>query len=55
VNAVAPKWEWTFGILQLNLFSSDTDVSSLQPVLAYAIHPKCSLALGDLQETFDWR
>lgn len=55
VGAVAQKGKWTFGMFNQNLFSSDTEVSSLQPVLAYVINPKWSLALGDLQETYDWR
>jgi hypothetical protein len=55
VGAVAQKGKWTFGLFNQNLFSSDTEVSSLQPVLAYVINPKWSLALGDLQETYDWR
>jgi hypothetical protein len=55
VGAVTQKGKWTFGVFNQNLFSSDTEVSSVQPVLAYVINPKWSLALGDLQETYDWR
>jgi len=44
-----------FGLFNQNLFSGDTEVSQLQPILAYQLGDGWSLSLGDLQIAYDWK
>ncbi len=56
VGVVLKKGRWTYGFLNQNLFSAD-DVATaqIQPILAYTFSKKVSVALGDLQYTYDWK
>lgn len=55
VGAVLKKGPWTYGFLNQNLFSGDdVATSQLQPILAYTFSKSVSVALGDLQLTYDW-
>jgi len=56
VGAVFKKEKWTYGIFSQNLFSGDDIATSqLQPILAYTINKKISVAFGDQQFTYDWK
>jgi hypothetical protein len=56
VGAVLKKKRWTYGFLNQNLFSADDlATTQLQPILAYTFTKKVSVALGDLQYTYDWK
>jgi hypothetical protein len=55
VGYVTQKGKWTLGAFNQNLISSDTNVSFLQPVIAYTINPKWTISAGDLQEGYDWK
>jgi hypothetical protein len=55
VGAVLKKGRWTYGFLNQNLFSGDdVATSQIQPILAYTFSKTVSVALGDLQYTYDW-
>lgn len=55
VGAVLKNGPWTYGLLNQNLFSGDdVATSQLQPILAYTFSKTVSVALGDLQITYDW-
>jgi hypothetical protein len=55
VGAVFKHGKWTYGFLNQNLFSGDdVATSQLQPILAYTFSKSVSVAVGDLQYTYDW-
>jgi hypothetical protein len=55
IGYVTQKGKWTLGAFNQNLISGDTNVSFLQPVIAYTINPKWTISAGDLQEGYDWK
>ena len=55
IGFVTQKGKWTLGAFNQNLISEDTNVSFLQPVIAYTIDTKWTLSAGDLQEGYDWK
>jgi len=55
ITYVTQKGKWTLGAFNQNLISGDTNVSFLQPVIAYTINPKWTISAGDLQEGYDWK
>lgn len=55
IGYVTQKGKWTLGGFNQNLISNDTNVSFLQPVIAYTINPKWTISAGDLQEGYDWK
>ena len=56
VGLVFKKDKWTYGVFNQNLFSfGDTATTQIQPILAYTVNKKVSLALGDVQYTVDWK
>lgn len=55
VGVVLKKNKWTYGVFSQNLFSlGDIATTQIQPILAYTVNKKVSLALGDTQYTVDW-
>jgi hypothetical protein len=56
VGTVLKKGRWTYGFLNQNLFSADDIATTqIQPILGYTFSKKVSVALGDLQYTYDWK
>lgn len=56
VGLIAKKGRWIYGAFSQNLFSlGDIAVTQLQPVVGYTVNRKVSLALGDVQHTYDWK
>ena len=55
IGAVFKKEKWLYGVFNQNLFSGSVATSQLQPILAYTVNRKISLALGDLQFIHDWK
>jgi len=55
IGYVTQKGKWTLGGFNQNLISNDTNVSFLQPVIAYTINPNWTISAGDLQEGYDWK
>ncbi|MFM8573886.1 MAG: hypothetical protein ACKOAU_19980, partial [Pirellula sp.] len=55
VGFTTRKGNWTLGAFNQNLISNDTNVSFLQPVIAYTINPKWTISAGDLQQGYDWK
>ncbi len=51
---VASKGKWTYGMFNQNLFSGDTQITALQPLVAYQLGNGWALAAGDAQWTIDW-
>ncbi|HEY0460812.1 MAG TPA: hypothetical protein VGC97_16870 [Pyrinomonadaceae bacterium] len=56
IGAVLKKGKWTYGFLNQNLFSFGGDIKTtqIQPILAYTVSEKISLAVGDAQFTVNW-
>ena len=55
-GVVFKKEKWTYGVFNQNLFSSDTTATTqIQPILAYTVNQKVSIAFGDQQFTYDWK
>jgi len=54
IGAVATKGKWTYGLFNQNFLGSDTQLSSLQPVVGYQLGGGYSLSAGDAQFTYDW-
>ncbi len=55
VGAVLSKGKWTYGIFNQNFIGSETELSSLQPVIGYQLGNGYSLSAGDAQFTYDWK
>ncbi|MCX6602595.1 MAG: hypothetical protein NTV52_03285, partial [Acidobacteria bacterium] len=55
IGAVLSKGKWTYGIFNQNFFGSETELSSLQPVIGYQLGNGYSLSAGDAQFTYDWK
>lgn len=51
---VGSKGKWTLGILNQNLFGSDTKFTAIQPLVAYSLGNGWALAAGDAQYSVDW-
>lgn len=55
-GVVFKKEKWTYGVFNQNLFSADTTATTqIQPILAYTVNKKISVAFGDQQFTYDWK
>jgi len=54
VGYVGGKGKWTLGIFNQNLFSGDTQITAIQPLVAYQLGSGWALAAGDAQWTVDW-
>ncbi len=54
IGAVLSHEKWTYGIFNQNFIGSNTELSSIQPVLAYQLGNGYSLSAGDAQITYDW-
>lgn len=54
IGWVGGKGKWTYGLFSQNLFSRHTQITALQPILAYNIGNGWALATGDAQWTIDW-
>ena len=54
-GVVSKKEKWTYGVFNQNLFSADTTAITIQPILAYTVNDKLSVAFGDRQFTYDWK
>ena len=47
--------KWTYGVFNQNLFSAENIATTqIQPILAYTVNKKISVAFGDQQFTYDW-
>lgn len=55
IGAVLSHEKWTYGIFNQNFIGSNTELSSIQPVLAYQLGNGYSLSAGDAQITYDWK
>jgi hypothetical protein len=55
IGAVLSKGKWTYGIFNQNFIGSETELSSLQPVIGYQLGNGYSLSAGDAQFTYDWK
>jgi hypothetical protein len=56
VGAVLKKGKWTYGVFNQNLFSAgDVATTQIQPIIAYTVNKKISVAFGDQQFTYDWK
>lgn len=55
IGFVTQQGKWTLGAFNQNLISGDSNLSFLQPVIAYTINPKWTISAGDLQEGYDWK
>ena len=57
VGAIFKHGKWLYGVFNQNLFSFGGDIatSQFQPILAYTVNPKVSLAIGDAQYVFNWK
>jgi hypothetical protein len=51
----SPSQHWSLGLLNQNLFSEQFAVSTLQPILTYAINRTWTLSLGELPLVYDWK
>ena len=55
IGAVFKHKKLLYGVFSQNLFSAEsTATSQIQPILAYTISKKISVAFGDQQFTYDW-
>jgi hypothetical protein len=55
IGAVWRKNKWTYGVFNQNFFSGgDISRTQIQPILAYTVNEKVSMAIGDAQYTIDW-
>jgi hypothetical protein len=55
LGAVLTQGKWTYGIFNQNFIGSETELSSLQPVIGYQLGNGYSLSAGDAQFTYDWK
>lgn len=55
IGAVLSKGKWTYGVFNQNFIGSETELSSLQPVIGYQLGNGYSLSAGDAQFTYDWK
>ncbi len=55
IGAVLSQGQWTYGIFNQNFIGSSTELSSIQPVIAYQLGNGYSLSAGEAQFTYDWR
>jgi len=54
IGAVLNQAKWTYGMFSQNFFGSNTELSSIQPVVAYQLGGGYSLSAGEAQFTYDW-
>lgn len=55
IGAVLSHGKWTYGVFNQNFIGSNTELSSVQPVIAYQLGNGYSLSAGEAQFTYDWR
>jgi hypothetical protein len=55
IGAVLNQGKWTYGAFNQNFIGSNTELSSIQPVIAYQLGDGYSLSAGEAQFTYDWR
>ncbi len=46
---------WSFGLLNQNLFSSSISLSTFQPIAVYQFAPGWTIGLGELPITYNWK
>lgn len=55
-GVVFKKEKWTYGVFNQNLFSAESIATTqIQPILAYTVNQRLSVAFGDQQFTYDWK
>ena len=55
LGVVFKNKKWTYGVFNQNIFSAESIATTqIQPILAYTVNKKISVAFGDQQFTYDW-